>query len=122
VLVPLIVVAVVFIVWFASHSARRVEVKRYGMTGTVGQVQPADQMVEVHNDEIPGFMTPMKMDYLVKDTHILAKLKPGDHIKATLVSDGQNTWELQEIVITQAATSAPADNSPASAQTPPNQK
>ncbi|HZQ24350.1 MAG TPA: copper-binding protein [Terriglobales bacterium] len=127
VVVPVIVLATVLIVWFAAHTARRVELKRYSMTATVVQVQAADQMVEAHNEDIPGFMTPMNMDYLVKDQRLLSNLRPGDKIHATLVSDGQNTWELQDVTVTQhagesAAPANPTSNSNAPAPTSSDKK
>lgn len=72
-------------------------VKRYSMTGLVVSVQPQPGTARVHNDDMPGFMRAMEMDYQMTDKHALATLKPGDRIKATLVSDGQNVWKLENV-------------------------
>ncbi|HEX6505830.1 MAG TPA: copper-binding protein [Terriglobales bacterium] len=101
--VPLIlfgVVVAVFILWFAGHSARRVEVKRYSMTGLVVAVHPESGTASVHNDNIPGFMQAMEMEYRISDPAMLPRLKRGDNIRATLVSDGRNLWQLENVVVT----------------------
>jgi hypothetical protein len=53
----------------------------------------------VHNDNISGFMQPMDMEYKVADPAVLAKIKRGQNIRATLVSDRQNIWRLENIAI-----------------------
>lgn len=106
--VPLIlfgVVVAVFILWFASHSARRVEVKRYSMTGIVVAVHPENGTASVHNDNIPGFMQPMEMEYKISDPAMLPRLKRGDNIRATLVSDSRNLWQLENVVVTSVGSS-----------------
>lgn len=106
--VPLIVfgvVGAVFILWFASHSARRVEVKRYSMTGIVVAVHPENGTASVHNDNIPGFMQAMEMEYKISDPAGFSRLKRGDNIRATLVSDGRNLWQLENVVVTSVGTS-----------------
>ena len=94
------VVAVALIVWFAAHSAKKLEVKAYPMTGMVIVVHPEAKMARVHNDDMPGFMRPMEMDYQLLDADASATLKPGDTLKATLMSDGHEVWQLKNIEVT----------------------
>jgi|GEM_PF-6130298 len=95
-----VIVLVCLIVWFAWHSATKVELKRYPLTGKVVTVHLESQTATVHNDNMPGFMEPMNMDYQVKDRDVLSKLKTGDTIHATLVSEGHNVWQLEDVVVT----------------------
>jgi Cu/Ag efflux protein CusF len=106
--VPLIVflaaIAAV-VLWFAAHSARRAEVKRYAMTGIVVAVRPENGTASVHNDNIPGFMQPMEMEYRISDPAILSRLKRGDNIRATLVSDRRDVWQLENVSLIPPASS-----------------
>ena|SRR5579862_9128080 len=92
-------IAVTFVIWFAAHSARKVELKRYPLTGTVIEAHPENHSARIHNDDMPGFMEPMAMDYEVKDDVALAQMKKGDKIQATLVSDHKEVWQLEGIVV-----------------------
>jgi hypothetical protein len=107
--VPAIIIAVLlatFIMWWAAHSAHRVKVKRYAIIGTVVAVHSENGTARVHNEDIPGFMQTMEMDYKIANPRALSSLKSGDSIRATLVSDGQNTWALENISVV-AATNTP---------------
>ncbi len=74
--------------------------RTYTLTGFVLQVMPQSNRVSVANDDIPGFMQPMVMDYEVSDLAALASLKRGDEIHATLLSDGARQWVLQDVKVT----------------------
>jgi hypothetical protein len=91
--------AIAFILWFGIHSARRVEVKRYPFVGQVVELKPGTRTVRVHNENMPGFMEAMDMDYVVKDSEVLDSLRPGDAIHATLLSDHENVWELENVTV-----------------------
>jgi Cu/Ag efflux protein CusF len=73
--------------------------RTYALTGLVLQVTPETKHVSVANDDIPGFMQPMVMDYEVADPSALSILKRGDQIHATLLSDGVHQWVLQDITV-----------------------
>lgn len=94
-----VIVVVCGVVWFAWHSATTVQVKKYSLQGTVVAVHPESHSVTVHNENMPGVMEPMSMDYEVKDAAKLAQLKPGDKIRAMLVTDRQSFWQLEGIQI-----------------------
>jgi Cu/Ag efflux protein CusF len=74
--------------------------RTYALTGLVVRVTQETKHVSVANDDIPGFMQPMVMDYEVADPSALSVLKRGDEIRATLVSDGLHYWVLQNITVT----------------------
>jgi len=69
------------------------------MTGLVLQVMPQSKRVSVANDDVPGFMQPMVMDYEVAEPAALSSLRRGDEIHATLLSDGAQQWVLQDITV-----------------------
>jgi Cu/Ag efflux protein CusF len=74
--------------------------RTYAMTGFVLQVTQQAKRISVANDEIPGFMQPMVMDYEVADPAALSSLKRGDEIHATLLSDGAQQWVLSDVRVT----------------------
>jgi Cu/Ag efflux protein CusF len=94
-----VIVAVCGVVWFAWHSATTAQVKRYPLTGTVIALHPESQTATVHNENMPGVMEPMNMDYQVKNAQTFSQLKEGQKIRATLVTDRQSSWQLEDIQI-----------------------
>ena len=98
--IPLIVftaIAATLLLWFGVYRANKTQVKRYSMTGTVISVKAESGTLRVHNDVIPGFMEPMEMDYTTGERSTLSHLKPGDNIRARLVSNQQGLCELDHI-------------------------
>jgi Cu/Ag efflux protein CusF len=79
------------------HSAKP-RVMRHPMTGYVLEVRPDKKTVTVRNDDMPGVMRAMVMDYPVKDAAVLKVLKPGDVILATMVMD--DSYWLEDIKVT----------------------
>ena len=85
---------------FTSACQSKPEVKRYPMTGAVVVVHADTNTLTVHNDDVPGFMTPMDMDYKVKDPKVIESLKSGDKIKATIVIEDHNPAQLEDVTPT----------------------
>jgi Cu/Ag efflux protein CusF len=96
-----VVLIVCGIMWLGVHYATQVQTKSYELSGKVVAVHPDSGTVTVHNNDMPGLMSPMDMDYQVKNKQALSALKPGDAIRATLITDRQSIWELQNVTITQ---------------------
>jgi len=71
---------------------------RHALTGYVLEVTPEMNRLTMRNADIPGTMTSMVMDYRVSDAGVLAGLKPGDVIQATMVSN--DTYWLEDIKVT----------------------
>lgn len=94
-----VVVLACLIIWLGVRYATKVQVKQYDFDGTVVAIRPETSMVRVHNENMPGFMPPMDMDYRLNDKQALSVLQPGDVIHATLLSDGQSLWQLQNVTI-----------------------
>ncbi len=75
--------------------------KRYTLTGQVLAKSESAGQVSVANDNIPGFMSAMTMNYPVKDSQGLQQVQPGDRIRAdVVVQNGGNNYWLEHIAIT----------------------
>jgi Cu/Ag efflux protein CusF len=55
--------------------------------GTITHVDAASRTLTVNNENVPGWMPPMTMNYKVSNPDVLSRLKSGDRIAAT-VYDG----------------------------------
>lgn len=99
------IVAVVFAVFFvgcnkqttqppAASASRRV----YALRGVVKEIISPTK-AKIQHEAIPGYMEAMTMDFDVKKTNELAKIKVGDQIKADMVVTEDDGW-LENIVRT----------------------
>jgi len=82
-----------------SAAGCRRAATHYTLTGQVLIKDDAGRMVTVHNDDIPGFMPPMTMDYTVKDPQGVGQVKAGDMIRADIVVKN-NTYWLEHLTVT----------------------
>ncbi len=75
--------------------------KHYTLTGQVLAKNESAGQLSVDNDNIPGFMPAMTMNYPVKDPQGLQQVQPGDRITADVVvqNGGSNYW-LEHVTIT----------------------
>ena len=77
--------------------------KQVSIRGTVASVDMAGKDISLNNENIPGFMEAMTMNYSVTDPAALTELHPGDKIAATLLYDqdaeGAKNLRLKDIVI-----------------------
>ncbi len=64
---------------------------RHAFKGSVLQVTPSANRITVRNEDMPGIMGAMVMDYQVKNGAELSQVKAGDNIEATLVM-GDSYW------------------------------
>jgi protein SCO1 len=58
----------------------------YKMRGTIVAVHADDKSASIDAEAIPGFMDAMTMEYTIRDSAALAKLKPKDKITADLIN------------------------------------
>jgi len=68
-----------------AACASTAQVKRYPMEGDVKALYAASKTATIDAGKIGDWMEAMTMDYPVKPDAEFAKLKVGDHIKATVV-------------------------------------
>lgn len=84
-----------------NHAALpKPALKRYEMSGFVTEVNPESKKIRVHNDDIPGFMKPSDIEYDVDDQVVLSGIKVGDAIHATLRTDNEDMWVLENLALT----------------------
>ena len=94
-----VVVGALVATYAFKTAAPKHELKQYEMTGVVLGVKPEARKLTVANDAIANFMAPMVMEYDVKDAAVMASIKRGDEIRATLVSDGASQWVLENLAV-----------------------
>lgn len=68
-----------------SACAAKPAAKRYPMEGTVKALDPQAKTATIDAGKIGDWMEAMTMEYPVKPDAEFARLKVGDHIKATVV-------------------------------------
>ena len=83
----------------AAASAKPA-IKRYEISGLVTTVKAEAKKISVYNEDIPGFMKPRDMEYVVRDQTTLSNIKVGDTIRATLLSDNDEVWVLENPIVT----------------------
>jgi protein SCO1/2 len=72
--------------------------RRYALKGIIESVDATRPAVTVVHESVPGFMDAMTMSFPVHDDpQVIAILRAGDKIEATLVLDGDRYW-LEKIV------------------------
>jgi protein SCO1 len=93
--------------------------KRYPLKGVITAVDASKPAITVAHEEIPGFMAAMTMPFPVRDDpKVVALLRPGDRIEATLVVDGAVYF--LENVLTRGFVPTPTPSGSSSARPEPN--
>lgn len=64
----------------------------YQVQGILEKIAPDGHQATIHNDNIPGYMMEMTMDFAVKDTNDLKGMAPGDKIAFTLTVTRDDSW------------------------------
>ena len=64
----------------------------YKMRGTIVAVHADDKSASIDAEAIPGFMDAMTMEYTIRDSATLSKLKPKDKITADLIVDPNGAY------------------------------
>ena len=77
--------------WLAA-CATAPQAKRYAMEGDVKALDAAKLTATIDAGKIGDWMDAMTMEYPVKPDAEFSKLKVGDHIKATVVVDGEKYY------------------------------
>jgi protein SCO1/2 len=76
--------------------------KRYPLTGRVVSLVPDKKALLVANDDMPGFMPAMTMQYDVDDATLKAATKDA-HVTAELVTDGDTMWLEKAVFVPRAS-------------------
>ena len=72
--------------------------QEFDFRGTVQRVDTATRTVAVLNEDIPGWMSPMTMTYLLDAPEVVSTLEVGDQITATVRSGDFRTLYGVEVV------------------------
>ncbi|MGH9931118.1 MAG: SCO family protein [Pyrinomonadaceae bacterium] len=91
--------------------------KHYDLKGKVVVVDKEKREVTVAHEDIKDYMPGMTMPFSVKDDWVYEIAAPGNHITATLIVDGTQSW-LEDIVLTEDST--PVSGAPAVEGAGPN--
>ena len=93
--------AALLLAYLLSSAGCQSSAKHYKLTGQVLAKNEAAAQASIDNDNIPGFMPAMTMNYPVKDPQGLQQVQPGDRITADVVvqNGGSNYW-LEHVTIT----------------------
>ncbi|ACB75360.1 SCO family protein [Opitutus terrae] len=68
----------------------------YPLTGEIVEVNPAENVLVVRHDDIPGLMPAMTMEFTATPGDV-ALAKPGQKIRARLIKAGEGDWRLERI-------------------------
>jgi len=82
-----------------AACASTAQVKRYPMEGDVKALDAASKTATIAAGKIGDWMEAMTMDYPVKPDSEFAKLKVGDHIKATVVVEDVKYYATEITVV-----------------------
>jgi protein SCO1/2 len=77
---------------FADPAAGDTSTKAYPVTGVVEKIAPDRHTTTIHNQDIPGYMDEMTMDFAVQNTNELNGITPGDEIAFTLIVSKNDSW------------------------------
>lgn len=90
--------AILAIAWSASGCGS--STKHYTLHGQVMGKDAASAQLSVDNDNIPGFMPAMVMNYTVKDPQGMQEIQPGDRLTADVVVKSSSEYWLEHLAIT----------------------
>lgn len=82
-----VVVAAMLALGLSTAFAQQAGKKEYAFKGKVEKVNERAKILTVNNENVPGWMASMSMDYAVDKADVLKTLKAGDQITAK-VYDG----------------------------------
>jgi Cu/Ag efflux protein CusF len=76
----------------AGGCSHREQPRRFAFHGTVIAVDPAAKVASIHNEDVPGWMTAMTMEYPIENTAEFQSLHAGDKIEATVNVTPDRYW------------------------------
>jgi protein SCO1 len=97
----------------ASQSVAQVQI--YAVKGVVKQLDPDGKTVVIQHEAIPGYMQAMTMPFEVRDTNLLAGLKPGDTVAFSLAVTTTEGWITNLTRLNSASSNSSAATAEASA-------
>jgi protein SCO1/2 len=77
---------------FAAPPVEDTAAKSYPASGVVEKIAPDRHTATIHNQDIPGYMMEMTMDFPVQNTNELNGVSPGDKIMFTVMVAQNDSW------------------------------
>lgn len=88
-IVPVLFCCVLVIAAGCSH---REQARQFPFRGTVVAIDPNAKVASIHNEDVPGWMTAMTMEYPIENAAEFQSLHPGDKIEATVNVTPDRYW------------------------------
>lgn len=76
----------------ASGCSHKEHPRQFPFRGTVVAVDPNSKVASIHNEDVPGWMTAMTMEYPIENTREFESLRPGEKIEATVNVTADRYW------------------------------
>jgi len=89
--------------------------RRYPLLGKLIAVDVPNGRATIAHEDIPGFMPAMTMDFTIPEPPVVAGLRPGDEIGATLVLSADNRHWLEGVQVVKRGSPPPAPKASAGA-------
>ena len=82
------------LLFVACSQPRKPEapIKRYPLRGEVKRLEPERMVAVIRHEAIEGWMEAMTMEFPVRDKAEFAKLREGEHIRATVEVQELDYW------------------------------
>lgn len=77
---------------FASACSHREQARQFPFRGTVVAIDPNAKVASIHNEDVPGWMTAMTMEYPIENKAEFQSLHPGEKIQATVNVTTDRYW------------------------------
>ena len=77
---------------FAGACSHREQARQLPFRGTVVAIDPNAKVASIHNEDVPGWMTAMTMEYPTENAAEFQSLHPGDKIEATVNITPDRYW------------------------------
>jgi len=76
----------------ASGCSQREQPRQFPFRGTVIAIDPNAKVASIQNEDVPGWMTAMTMEYPIENTAEFQSLHPGEKIEATVNVTTDRYW------------------------------
>jgi Cu/Ag efflux protein CusF len=81
-----------FMLLFGSGCSHKEQPRQFPFRGTVVNIDSTAKVASIHNEDVPGWMTAMTMEYPIENAADFQSLHAGDAITATLNVTTDRYW------------------------------